>query len=65
MTRAELHDTFGGNRQSGISISNSAEMIHLFSDPTVSGRFGASLTDGWGRAAYSTTPVLVCGETRR
>lgn len=48
MTRAELHDTFGGNRQSGISISNSAEMIHLFSDPTVSGRFGASLTDGWG-----------------
>ncbi|MFJ6776706.1 restriction endonuclease, partial [Kitasatospora sp. NPDC091257] len=33
MPRSELHAMYGGNRQSGISISAQAGMIHLFSDP--------------------------------
>ncbi|MFE7525219.1 restriction endonuclease [Kitasatospora sp. NPDC057542] len=45
MSRPELHDLYGGNRQSGISISGRAGMIHLFSDPIAAEKYG--LVDGF------------------
>ncbi|MFJ4189479.1 restriction endonuclease [Kitasatospora sp. NPDC089509] len=48
MLRSELHEAYGGNRQSGISIAAQAGMIHVFSDPAHIAKFG--MPDGFDEA---------------
>ncbi|MEV0122062.1 restriction endonuclease [Streptomyces sp. NPDC050703] len=43
--RRELHDRYGGSRQSGISHSRSAPVVMCFTDPAQGARYG--YRDGW------------------
>ncbi|WP_447037684.1 restriction endonuclease [Streptomyces sp. DSM 118878] len=44
--RQELHDTYGGSRQSGISHSSRAPVVMCFTDPKKGALYG--YRDGWG-----------------